>query len=166
MKLADFKIGGEFWCDGRQWRCSDIGTRTVVAIRIDRVEVGEQYARTSPDTRPYRSGSRRVVQGAALRCGRERVRRIRAGRLHAYSRVLRPGKSSAPSLPRSRRRRRGTCFSSGAKKFGTGIRRLTRFDSALPVRAGTERACDRAGGRHTHRAGGTWRTYALLAAMQ
>jgi hypothetical protein len=40
MKLADFKIGEEFWCDGRQWRCSDIGTRTVVAIRIDGVEVG------------------------------------------------------------------------------------------------------------------------------
>ena len=40
MRHADFKIGGEFWCDGRQWRCTDIGTRTIVAIRIDRVEVG------------------------------------------------------------------------------------------------------------------------------
>ena len=27
-------------CGGRLWRCTDIGTRTIVAIRIDRVEVG------------------------------------------------------------------------------------------------------------------------------
>jgi hypothetical protein len=40
MKLAEFKVGEEFWCDGRQWRCTDIGTRTVVAIRLDQVEVG------------------------------------------------------------------------------------------------------------------------------
>jgi hypothetical protein len=40
MKLADFVIGQEFWCGGRQWRCSDIGTRTIVAIRLDEVRVG------------------------------------------------------------------------------------------------------------------------------
>jgi hypothetical protein len=40
MKHADFRIGGEFWCGGRQWRCTDIGTRTIVAIRLDEVEVG------------------------------------------------------------------------------------------------------------------------------
>jgi hypothetical protein len=36
MKLADFVIGQEFWCGGRQWRCTDIGTRTIVAIRLER----------------------------------------------------------------------------------------------------------------------------------
>jgi hypothetical protein len=40
MRHADFWIGKEFWRDGRQWRCTDIGTRTIIAIRIDRVEVG------------------------------------------------------------------------------------------------------------------------------
>jgi hypothetical protein len=40
MEHCEFKIGGEFWCDGRQWRCTDIGTRTIVAIRLDHVEVG------------------------------------------------------------------------------------------------------------------------------
>ncbi len=39
MQLSDFTIGGTFWCGGRHWRCTDIGTRTVVAIRIDLVEV-------------------------------------------------------------------------------------------------------------------------------
>jgi len=40
MEHSEFKIGGAFWCGGRQWRCTDIGTRTIVAIRIDRIEVG------------------------------------------------------------------------------------------------------------------------------
>jgi hypothetical protein len=40
MKRTDFAIGGEFWCDGRQWRCTDIGTRVIVAIRLDEVRVG------------------------------------------------------------------------------------------------------------------------------
>ena len=44
MKHGDFAFGETFWCAGRQWRCTDIGTRTVVAIRIDQVEV----ANTSP----------------------------------------------------------------------------------------------------------------------
>ena len=40
MRHAEFTIGGTFWCGALQWRCTDIGTRTIVAIRIDRVEVG------------------------------------------------------------------------------------------------------------------------------
>ena len=39
MEHADFRIGGTFWCSGRQWRCTDIGTRAIVAIRIDGVAV-------------------------------------------------------------------------------------------------------------------------------
>jgi hypothetical protein len=40
MRHDEFRIGGTFWCGGRQWRCTDIGTRTIAAIRVDRVEVG------------------------------------------------------------------------------------------------------------------------------
>lgn len=39
MQHSDFRIGETFWCGGRQWRCTDIGTRTVIAIRIDGVDV-------------------------------------------------------------------------------------------------------------------------------
>jgi hypothetical protein len=39
MRHSEFKIGGTFRCGGRLWRCTDIGTRTIVAIRVDRVEV-------------------------------------------------------------------------------------------------------------------------------
>lgn len=40
MMLSEFTRGGTFWCGGRQWRCTDIGSRTITAIRIDSVEVG------------------------------------------------------------------------------------------------------------------------------
>jgi hypothetical protein len=39
MKLSDFKIGERFWCSGKQYQCTDIGTRVVVAVRIDQIEV-------------------------------------------------------------------------------------------------------------------------------
>ena len=35
MKLQEFKIGETFWCSGRQYRCTDVGTRVVLGIRID-----------------------------------------------------------------------------------------------------------------------------------
>lgn len=39
MRHSEFTIGGVFYCSGRQWRCTDIGSRVVVAIRIDKVDV-------------------------------------------------------------------------------------------------------------------------------
>src|ERR1035438_6279987 len=39
MKHSDFIIGRSFWCGGREWRCTDIGTRTIVAICLDETEV-------------------------------------------------------------------------------------------------------------------------------
>nr|WP_294554301.1 hypothetical protein [uncultured Rhodopila sp.] len=39
MNHADFTLGGTFRCGGGQWRCTDIGRRTVIAIRIDSVTV-------------------------------------------------------------------------------------------------------------------------------
>jgi hypothetical protein len=35
MKHKDFAIGQEFLCGGKQWRCTDKGTRTIVAICLD-----------------------------------------------------------------------------------------------------------------------------------
>ena len=35
MDLSQFKIGETFWMSGSQWRCTDIGTRTVCAIKLD-----------------------------------------------------------------------------------------------------------------------------------
>lgn len=36
MTLADFKIGMEFRMSGNRWRCTDIGTRIISAIKLDR----------------------------------------------------------------------------------------------------------------------------------
>ena len=35
MILEDYKIGVHFWMAGREWCCTDVGTRTVAAICID-----------------------------------------------------------------------------------------------------------------------------------
>jgi len=39
MNHSDFYIGLEFWCGSRQWRCTDCGTRTIIAIRVDAAEI-------------------------------------------------------------------------------------------------------------------------------
>ncbi len=35
MKHIDFRIGTEFYTGAGKWRCTDVGTRVIVAIRID-----------------------------------------------------------------------------------------------------------------------------------
>jgi hypothetical protein len=35
MKFADFKIGIEFMTASGRWRCTDVGSRTIAAIRLD-----------------------------------------------------------------------------------------------------------------------------------
>ncbi|MXQ10584.1 hypothetical protein [Microvirga makkahensis] len=49
MKHFEFRIGGEFTTPAGRWRCTDIGTRTIVAIRVDLVET-----RTIVDGHPVR----------------------------------------------------------------------------------------------------------------
>jgi hypothetical protein len=48
MKHSDFQIGAEFYTLAGKWRCTDIGSRVVVAIRIDDQEppnlVGPPYS--------------------------------------------------------------------------------------------------------------------------
>jgi hypothetical protein len=40
MDHAEFRIGTLFWCGDGLWRCTDVGSRVIVAIRIDAVEMG------------------------------------------------------------------------------------------------------------------------------
>lgn len=35
MKLSEFEQGLEFYTGAGRWRCTDVGKRTVVAIRLD-----------------------------------------------------------------------------------------------------------------------------------
>lgn len=39
MKRSDFRIGVDFWCGGNRWRCTDVGTRVIVAISLEPHEV-------------------------------------------------------------------------------------------------------------------------------
>ena len=38
MKHEDFKIGLEFWMGFKRWRCTDVVTRTVIAIWINQFD--------------------------------------------------------------------------------------------------------------------------------
>jgi hypothetical protein len=49
MKLTDFRIGQEFYCAGKRWRCTDVGSRVVVAICLEPHEV---VSITDADTDP------------------------------------------------------------------------------------------------------------------
>lgn len=42
MKHSDFSIGIEFMTETGQWRCTDVGTRTITAIYLSSVEVTTQ----------------------------------------------------------------------------------------------------------------------------
>lgn len=39
MKHGAFRIGQEFWCGGKRWRCTDIGSRVIVAICLEPHEI-------------------------------------------------------------------------------------------------------------------------------
>jgi len=59
MKRSEFSIGTVFECGERTWRCTDIGTRTIIAIRIDAVEVGSN----DPNHRRTLSGAEAEPKG-------------------------------------------------------------------------------------------------------
>jgi hypothetical protein len=48
LKKEDFFIGLEFYTGSGKWRCTDIGTRVIVAIRIDQVTVSEHDRENEP----------------------------------------------------------------------------------------------------------------------
>ena len=39
MRHEEFRLGMEFWCEGRRWRCTDVGTRVVVGVCLEPHEV-------------------------------------------------------------------------------------------------------------------------------
>lgn len=43
MQHQAFQIGLEFECGGRRWRCTDVGTRTVIAIALESPEDPSWY---------------------------------------------------------------------------------------------------------------------------
>ena len=48
MKHSEFTVGLEFWMSDAKWRCTDVGQRTVIAIKLDqedeRLYAGPPYA--------------------------------------------------------------------------------------------------------------------------
>jgi len=56
MEHGAFAIGKEFWCGGKRWRCTDIGTRVIVAICLEpheivTIEAGDNHGAPSREIR-------------------------------------------------------------------------------------------------------------------
>jgi hypothetical protein len=67
MEHSDFSIGLEFWCGNKRWRCTDIGTRVVVAICLEprdmvRLEIDPEDKTKRIETR-YVSNDLRDLNG-------------------------------------------------------------------------------------------------------
>ncbi|UJS24606.1 hypothetical protein [Thiothrix winogradskyi] len=43
MKHSDFQIGTEFFTAAGRWRCTDVGTRVIVAISLEPREIMRQW---------------------------------------------------------------------------------------------------------------------------
>lgn len=55
MTHSEFRIGEGFWCGDRRWRCTDIGTRVIVAICLEPHEIREIHTdRDGTRTEPLR----------------------------------------------------------------------------------------------------------------
>ncbi|RZS82048.1 hypothetical protein EV217_2861 [Phyllobacterium myrsinacearum] len=46
MKISDFSIGIEFTVWGKTYRCTDVGSRVVIAIRIDEMTMATKQGDT------------------------------------------------------------------------------------------------------------------------
>jgi hypothetical protein len=64
MELKDFKIGMEFRsASGKSWRCTDVGSRTAIAICLDNSEM------TSFDTETKETTTKVMTRAEAERVG-------------------------------------------------------------------------------------------------
>ena len=62
MERKDFVIGQEFWCGGKRWRCTDIGSRVIVAICLEPHEIVTSLPGEQPGDPRREVRSRRTVQ--------------------------------------------------------------------------------------------------------
>lgn len=49
MKLEDFKIGETFWTGAGEWVCTDIGTRTVIAVEVREIDQHYELCESRPN---------------------------------------------------------------------------------------------------------------------
>src|SRR6266511_891501 len=84
MRHEEFRIGTEFWCGGRRWRCTDVGTRVVVGVCLAPHEVvtvtGKAGASGTTITRTIAADDYKTSKGAQplRRPGDQRELRIEA----------------------------------------------------------------------------------------
>jgi hypothetical protein len=77
MKPSDFKIGLEFWMSGSRWRCTDVGSRVVVALKLDQYDDHSWY--NGP---PYKVAEHSLDEYDLMACS------LREGEGNSYPEIL------------------------------------------------------------------------------
>jgi hypothetical protein len=97
MRLSDFSIGLEFWMSGARWRCTGIGTRLVIAIKINHEDdpswyEGPPYAEVEStiDAHDLKACSLRRDEGNPQCFTDEEVARIRTSGVVVTSKTPQP----------------------------------------------------------------------------
>jgi hypothetical protein len=52
MRHGEFSVGLEFWCATKRWRCTDVGSRVVVAISLEPREMVSLVADPNASGKP------------------------------------------------------------------------------------------------------------------
>lgn len=85
-EFSDFHIGLEFWTETGQWRCTDVGTRTICALKVDSVGAdwlnGPPYAVVESVFDEYDFGAL-MRPGKTFRCKRPVTVSLRSPRRRA-----------------------------------------------------------------------------------
>jgi hypothetical protein len=84
MKPSDFKIGLEFWMSGSSWRCTDVGSRIVTAIKLDQYDDPSWYY--GP---PYKVAEHSLDEYDLMACS------LREGEGNSYPELLDEGEQDA-----------------------------------------------------------------------
>jgi hypothetical protein len=77
MSLSDFTVGLEFWMSGFPWRCTDVGSRLVIAIQLNHDHEPEWYS--GP---PYAVAERSLDEYDLMACS------LREGEGNSYPKEL------------------------------------------------------------------------------
>ena len=113
MKRADFQIGGEFVTAAGRWRCTDVGKRTIIAIRLNHDDdpiwySGPPYAaaETVFDEYDFQGCASRRRNGVAMTPARRQRRSCDAASAGAVtSRLPKAGFSGRAEVERPKVRR-------------------------------------------------------------
>ncbi len=85
MKHSDFLIGRDFQCGPRRWRCTDIGTRVIIAVMLDHDKDDQSWYNGPPYALLETVSTNTTFRGVALTTTNQHLTRQCASQKTAQS---------------------------------------------------------------------------------